>query len=47
MATSTEIFSIPAGQGAATKGVPCLGLALIAGSLIWGMFGAAVALLLP
>jgi hypothetical protein len=47
MATSTLILSVPERQGTTTNGAPCLGLALIAGSLAWGMFGAVLVLLLP
>ena len=47
MAASILILSMPIRQGAATESAPCLGLALIAGSLIWSLFGAIVALLLP
>ena len=30
-----------------TNGAPCLGLAAVAGGLVWGLLGSAVALLLP
>jgi hypothetical protein len=47
MAASTlMILDMPVRQDATDNGAPCLGLALIAGSLAWGTLGAALVLLL-
>jgi hypothetical protein len=40
------ILDMPVRQDATDNGAPCLGLALIAGSLVWGTLGAVLVLLL-
>ena len=40
------ILDMPIRQDATDNGAPCLGLALIGGSLAWGTLGAALVLLL-
>ena len=40
------ILDMPVRQDATDNGAPCLGLALIGGSLVWGTLGAALVLLL-
>jgi 3-oxoacyl-[acyl-carrier-protein] synthase III len=40
------ILDMPVRQDATDNGAPCLGLALIGGSLVWGTLGAVLVLLL-